>query len=59
MPDELYIAVTTMNAMLTMPAPVTSTAPGRPSRTIRFSLPGVVMSMAQKPTSISSTPSTA
>jgi len=58
-PVELQMAVTTMNAMLTMPADVTSTEFGRPSRTMRLSLPGVVMSMAQKPSSISSTPSTA
>ena len=40
------MATTTMNAMLTMPAAVTSTAFGSPSRTIRLSLPGVVTSTA-------------
>ena len=58
-PVEVQMAVTTMKATLIMPAAVTSTELGRPSRTIRLSLPGVVTSMAQKPSSISSTPSTA
>ena len=41
-----WLLAATMNAMLTMPAEVTTTALGSPSRTSRLSLPGVVRSTA-------------